>query len=107
MDIGWFRDLVIVIFGLVTTIVVIFLAILAFLLFRKIRPILDSVQGTTAAVKEITYAVKEITYTVKEEVVKPVLQISALIKGITQGIELVTKLFKKEDKEEQEGGCNG
>ena len=100
MDIGWFRDLVIVIFGLVTTIVVIFLAILAFILFRKVRPILDSVQGTTAAVKEITC-------TVKEEVVKPVLQISALIKGITQGIELVTKLFKREEKEEQEGGCNG
>ncbi len=100
MDIGWFRDLVIVIFGLVTTIVVIFLAILAFLLFRKVRPILDSVQGTTAAVKEITC-------TVKEELVKPVLQISALIRGITQGIELVTKLFKREEKEEQEGGCNG
>ncbi|HEX7364000.1 MAG TPA: hypothetical protein VF366_02410 [Dehalococcoidia bacterium] len=97
MDIGWYRDLVICISGLIVMVVVIFIAILAFLLFRKVRPILDNVQATTATVREVTY-------TVKEELVKPVLQFSTLIRGITQGIELVSRLFKKE---EHEGGCNG
>ena len=97
MDIGWYRDLVICIFGLATTIVVIFIAVLAYLLFRKVKPILESVQATTATVREVTS-------TIKEELVKPVLQISTLIRGITQGIELVSKIFKKG---EQEGGCNG
>ncbi len=97
MDIGWYRDLVICISGLIVMVVVIFIAILAFLLFRKVRPILENVQATTDTVREVTS-------TVKEELVKPVLQISTLIRGITQGIELVSKIFKKG---EQEGGCNG
>jgi len=100
MDIGWFRDLVICIFGLATTVVVIFVAVLAYLLYRKTKPILDSMQATSATIKEITSSVKE-------EIVKPILNFAALIRGIAQGIELATKFFKKEEKEEQEGGCNG
>jgi len=97
MDIGWFRDLVICISGLVVTVVVIFIAVLAFALYRRVRPILDSVQATSATVREITSMVKG-------EVVKPMVELAALIRGIVQGIELATKFFKKG---EQEGGCNG
>jgi hypothetical protein len=97
MDIGWFRDLVICISGLVITVVVIFIAVLAYLLYSKMRPILDSMKATSATLQEITT-------TVKDEVVKPVLQFVTLIRGIAQGIELASRLFKKEEKE---GGCNG
>jgi hypothetical protein len=97
MDIGWFRDLVICISGLVITVVVIFIAVLAYLLFSKIKPVLDSMKATSATLHEITS-------TVKDEVVKPAVQFAALIRGIIQGIELASRLFKKE---EQEGGCNG
>jgi len=97
MDIGWFRDLVICIAGLVTTLVVIFIAVLAFLLFRRIRPILDSMQAASATVQEMTSVVKE-------ELVKPIVQFAALVRGIIQGVELATKFIKKD---EQEGGCNG
>jgi hypothetical protein len=97
MDIGWFRDLVICISGLVVTVVVIFIAVLSYLLFRKIRPVLDSMKATSATLQEITS-------TVKDEVVKPAVQFVTLIRGIVQGIELASRLFKKE---EQEGGRNG
>jgi hypothetical protein len=97
MDIGWFRDLVICISGLVITAVVIFIAVLAYLLFNKLRPVLDSMKATSATLQEITS-------TVKDEVVKPAVQFVTLIRGIVQGIELATRLFKKE---EQEGGRNG
>jgi hypothetical protein len=97
MDIGWLRDLVICISGLVITVVVIFMAVLAYALYRRIRPILDSMRATSGTIQEITSIVKD-------EVVKPAVQLAALIRGIVQGIELVTKFFKKE---EQEGGCNG
>ena len=93
MDIGWFRDLVICISGLVITLVVIFIAVLAYLLFSKLRPILDSLRATSATLNEITSAVKE-------EVVKPVLSFVTLIRGIVQGIELAGKLFKREKQEE-------
>jgi hypothetical protein len=97
MDIGWFRDLVICISGLVITAVVIFIAVLAYALYRRIRPILDSMRATYGTIEEITSLIKE-------EIVKPTIQFAALIRGIVQGIESVTKLFKKE---KQEGGCNG
>ncbi len=97
MDIGWFRDLVICISGLVITLVVIFIAVLAYLLFNKMRPVLDSMKATSATLQEITA-------TVKDEVVKPVLSLATLIRGVVQGIELASRLFKKEEKE---GGCNG
>ena len=97
MDIGWFRDLVICISGLVVTVVVIFIAVLAYLLYNKIRAVLDSMKATSAILHEITS-------TVKDEVVKPAVQFATLIRGIAQGIELASKFFKKG---EQEGGCNG
>ena len=96
MDIGWFRDLVICIWGLVMTLVVIFIAILAYSIYLRIRPILDSMRATSATLHEITS-------TVKDEVVKPAVQFATLIRGIVQGIELASRLFKKD---EQEGGCN-
>jgi hypothetical protein len=97
MDIGWFRDLVICISGLVITVVVIFIAVLTYLLYSKIRPVLDSMKATSATIHEITS-------TVKDEVVKPAVQFVTLIRGIVQGIELASKLFKREEKE---GECNG
>ena len=92
MDIGWFRDLVICISGLVITVVVIFIAVLAYLLYSKIRPVLDSMKATSATLHEITS-------TVKDEVVKPVVSFVTLVRGIVQGIDLASRLFKKEDRE--------
>jgi hypothetical protein len=94
MDIGWYRDLVICIFGLVTSIVVIFIAVLAYLLYSKLRPVMDSMKVTSATLQEITS-------TVKDEVVKPAVQFATLVRGISQGIDLVGRFFKREG---QEGG---
>ena len=46
MSIEWFRDLVLCIFGLGATVVLIFLAVLAFLLYRRLQPALDSMKTT-------------------------------------------------------------
>jgi phage-related protein len=97
MDIAWFRDLVICISGLVVTLVVIFIAVLAYLLYNKARSVMNSIKATTATINEITSAVRD-------DIVKPVLQWVTLIKGIFQGIDLVSRFFKKE---EQEGGRDG
>jgi uncharacterized protein YoxC len=96
MDIGWFRDLVICISGLIVTVVVIFIAVLAYSLYNKIKPVLDSMKATSETLREITS-------TVRDEVVKPVVQFATLIRGIAQGIELASKLFKRGKKE---GECN-
>lgn len=89
MDIGWFRDLVICISGLVMTGVVVFVAILSYLLYNKTRSVLNSIEATSETIHEISS-------TVRDEVVKPVLQLVALVRGISQGIDMVSKFFKKE-----------
>jgi len=94
MGIDWFRDLVICIFGLVAAGVFIFIAVLLFLLYRRVRVILDSVKATSRTIQGIS------SY-VGDEVVKPVIEVAALIQGIRQGIDTISKFFKK-----KEGGKN-
>ena len=94
MSIDWFRDLVICIFGLVAAGVFIFIAVLLFLLYRRVRVILDSVKATSRTIQGIS------SY-VGDEVVKPVIEVAALIQGIRQGIDTISKFFKK-----KEGGKN-
>lgn len=88
MSIDWVRDLVISISGLVVTGVLIFIAVLLYSLYRKISSILDSAQATSTTIKEVS------SY-VGIEVLKPVIQIVAIAQGIRQGIDTVSKFFKK------------
>lgn len=93
MDIAWFRDLVICISGLVITGVVIFAAILAYLLYNKTRSVMNSIEATSETIHEVSSAVRD-------EVVKPVVQLTSLIRGISQGVDMVSRFFRKG----QEGG---
>ena len=97
MEIAWFRDLVICISGLVVTAVVIFFAVLAYLLFKKTRSILNAIEATSETIHGISSAVKN-------EIVSPMVQLVTLIRGVLQGIDLVSRFFRKE---EQEGGKDG
>jgi len=91
MGIDWFRDLIICIFGLVAAGVSIFLAVLLFSLYRRVRAILDSVKATSKTIQSVS------SY-VGDEVVKPVIELAAIIQGIRQGIDTIGKLFKKQEK---------
>ena len=88
MGIDWFRDLIICIFGLVATGVLIFIAVLLFSLYRRTRSILNSIKVTAANIQGIS------SY-VGEGVVKPAIQMVTLIQGIRQGIDAISKFFKK------------
>ena len=94
MSIDWFRDLVICIFGLVAAGALIFIAVLSFLLYRRVRVILDSVKATSKTIQGLS------SY-VGDEVVKPVIEVAAIIQGIRQGIDTISRFFKK-----KEGGKN-
>ena len=94
MSIDWFRDLAICIFGLVAAGVLIFVTVLFFSLYRRIKVILDSVKTTSKTIQGLS------SY-VGDEVVKPVIELAAIIQGVRQGIDTVSRLFKK-----KEGGRN-
>ena len=94
MDIGWFRDLVICISGVVVIVVLIFVAVLAYSFYHRARVVLDSIEATSITLQRISNEVSD-------EVVKPVIQVVALIQGLRQGIDTISRLFRKQ---EQEGG---
>ena len=95
MSIEWFRDLVVSIFSLGATVVIIFMGVLAFLLYRKLRPILNSLKATTKTVENISSCVEE-------EVARPLAQLAAFIQGISQAVSLVSRFSRR-----KEGGKDG
>jgi len=92
VDIVWFRDLVICIFGLGAAIAVIILAVLAIILYVKIQPIIKSVKTTTRTVENISSCVEE-------EVVKPLAQVAAFVQGIRQAAGMFSRFTKKKEED--------
>ena len=92
MDLGQYAQVAIIVLAFVITPVVILIAVLMVLLFFKLRPILDSMKGTSENLNEITS-------TVNNEVVKPAASFMAMIRGVVQGVEVFSRLFKKDEKE--------
>ncbi len=90
MTIEWFRDLVIVIFGLVTTIAVLGLLVMAAIAFFKVKSVMDTAQ-------KISGDVRDISTCIKEEVVKPIAQVAAVVQGIRQATSMFGQRKKKED----------
>ncbi len=90
MSIEWFRDLVICIFGLGATLVIIFLAVLALLVFLRVKPIIDSVKKTTKTVENISTCMEE-------EVAKPIAQLASFIQGIRQAVGMMGRFTKKKE----------
>ena len=88
MGIEWFRDLVICIGGVVAVGVLVFIAVILYSLYHRTRSIVDAIDVTTKNIRGISsYAT--------DEVVKPLVQVAALVQGLRQGISTVTKFFKK------------
>ena len=92
MGIEWFRDLAISLSGLILIGVLIFIAVLAFLLYRRVSSILDSM-------KIVSKNVQGISSFVTDEVAKPLIQMVAFVQGIRQGIDAIGKLFKRKKGE--------
>jgi len=90
VSIEWFRDLVICIFGLGATLVIIFLAVLALLVFLRVKPIIDSVKKTTKTVENISTCMEE-------EVAKPIAQLASFIQGIRQAVGMMGRFTKKKE----------
>ena len=95
MSIEWFRDLVLCIFGLGVLVVAIFVAVLAFLFYRRLMPVMNSLKNTTKTVENITS-------TVEVEVARPLVQVASFIQGIRQAVGLVSGFVKRKEEERDE-----
>ena len=95
MGIEWFRDLSITILCFVTTAVIILIAILIFLLYRKAKSALQLAESAAKKAYD--------TVTIVQEFIKPLLPIISLIQGIYGGLGGISKIFSKGNNE---GGNN-
>ena len=92
MSIEWFRDLVIIIWGLTSVVVVSLLGILAILFYRRMRPALDSLKKTTKTVENITSVVGE-------QVAGPLSKVVAFLQGVREAASLVSQLRRKKEED--------
>ena len=92
MSIEWFRDLVIIIWGIGSTVVIVIIGVLAIMLYRRMRPALDSLKTTTKTVENITSVVGE-------EVVGPLSKVIAFVQGVRQATNLISHLRNKKEDE--------
>jgi hypothetical protein len=92
VSIEWYRDLAIVILGLGVTLVAIFIAILALMLYRKVKPTLDAAKATVRRIDNMTSCVEE-------EISHPLAQLASFLQGARQ----VTGFFGGFSRRKKEG----
>lgn len=92
MSIEWFRDLIIIIWGIASTVVVVIIGILAYLFYRRIQPALDSLKATTKTVENITS-------TVGEQVAGPLAKVAAFVQGMRQAVSLVSQYRNRKEED--------
>ena len=90
MTLAELRDLFIVIFAVVGIGAAVFVSLMAFVLYRKLRDILDSGRARTGDIRSITSSVSQ-------DLVKPLASISGIVQGVAKVLEFLFER-RKEDK---------
>ena len=96
MTIVWLRDLIIVIYGVVGIVFLVVVTFMAFALFRRVKMILDSLKVTSANIEAISSVARD-------QIVRPMVQVGAVIQTISKWIEMLGGYFKKRKKEVNNG----
>jgi hypothetical protein len=109
MGIEWFRDLFICILGAIAIVVLIFIAILAYSIYRNSQFLIGAIEALCQRadivlnnLETTSETVRGITTNLKQAMTDPLTQLIATVQGIRQGINVVNKLFKKEGETENE-----
>ena len=83
MDIGWFRDLFIIIFCVLGIGVTLTFAVMGVMAFRRVNSILGSAN-------EIVKEVRTTTRFVSDNVLRPIIRIASFIEGIRRAVEAIS-----------------
>ena len=97
MSLESFRDLSIAVLGLVSVVVLVFLAIIGYYLYREVRSAMASVKRTSDTVHQTITEVRE-------ELVNPLVQVVSFAQLIRDWAERISKVIQKPAKEETKDG---
>jgi len=88
------RDLVIIIFGLVAIVAIVFGTFLFFRIYRETKVVLNSWKTTSEGIQNMSASVEN-------EILKPIYQIVSIVQGVRQGVDVITRMFRKEEEKEE------
>jgi hypothetical protein len=88
MDIAWFRDLVIIISGIMGFLVLAAILILMVALFRRFSVIMDSMKVTAKNIEELSISARN-------EIISPLARIGSIIHSISRMVESVGGIFRR------------
>lgn len=86
MSIADFRDLIIIIYGILGIFLVLAIIIISFFMYSKVSVILEDV-------KSISEKAKVLSAFVSKQVVEPLIELSVLIESSTEGIRQAGRIF--------------
>ena len=90
MELSSWRDIILIIWGLVATVAMVFISVIMFLFYRKTISVLDSTDL-------MVYRVGNIVDYIEKEVVRPVSRFGTMFQGIMQGISIFGSIFSKKE----------
>lgn len=94
MDLSAWRDLIIVIWGSVGVLALIFICVIVFLFYRKSSTLIKAADSVVVQVGGV------VDY-VDKEVIRPVTQVGTMVEGIIKGIRMIRDIFKKKEYEDE------
>ena len=102
MDIAWFRDLVIIIQGIITIALLILLGFLALALYRGVKGIGDSAKKVMDSAQEVVDSAKTtmdniaaVSSFARSEMAMPLVRVAGIVQGVSKGLETVMGFFKR------------
>lgn len=91
MTIEWFRDLVIIILGLAAAISVLVIAVVAYLYYLRVKPVLESS-------RQIVKSAENITKQVESDIVGPLATMVTVVRCIRQAVNFAKQLKNKKEE---------
>ena len=94
MSLEWLRDLAIVVFAILGAVASILFIVIGVVLYRRVKPILDSVKVTLANIRSTS------TF-ISDNVVKPVIAASSWVQGVRHAIAVISKLSQRKERKSE------
>lgn len=88
MTLEQFRDIVIIVMGIVATGALIFLSILVYSLYRRMNEIMKPLEAASTALQTLAMAVTR-------PLSEPINQVAAFVEGVRDGLQKVVAIFQK------------
>jgi hypothetical protein len=95
MELSAWRDIIVIVWGVVATAAMVFISIILFLFYRRTISVLEATELTVARAGDIAEYLDK-------EVLRRANRFGTMIQGIIQGVNIVGSIFKKKKEHQDE-----